>query len=747
MIIQKNVASQKVVFLMVDATDFATPEPSMTVSAYYSKDGAARSTCSNSVSEITSGLYVLTLAATETNAGVCAYQFTASGAADQYLVVYPEDGYANKISSILADTITLSNATYGLDALETIVSDVLSTLDDNVANKLTSILADTVTLSNATYGLDALETIASDILEAIDSIAAGPLASILVDTNATLDDKLDSILADTKEINSQCDSILADTITLSNATYGLDALETIVSDTLAAVGDITVWTESERKQIRSALGVSGDVSALAAYGTNSRLDNATYGLNALETITSDILEAIDSAVAGPIASILVDTNATLDNKIDSILADTITLSNATYGLNALETITSQTKSTLDNATFGLDALESLGSQILVDTATISNLGAGSDSAILSTLDGPVGNKLTSILADTNTISNLGAGSDSAILSTLDGPVGNALTSILADTNTISNLGAGDDSHILSTLDQYLPSILTDTGTTLDNKIDSILVDTNTISNLGAGSDSAILSTLDHIVSTVDNATIGLDALETITSDILEAVDSVVAGPLASILVDTNATLDNKIDSILADTKTTLPSTLSNILSTIDHTISALDSTVAGPLASILVDTNTTLDNKIDSILADTITLSNATYGLDALETITSQIKSTIDAPITNFLTSIVDDTSKIHSTIDGPIESALTQNTALNSDILSTIDGAGLKPATTEPAAGAPSATAPSGVKLDYLFTVFRNKIETTSGVQKIYDDAGTTVLFSCALSDDATTFTKGEHA
>jgi len=371
MTIQKNVASQKLHFLMVDATDFATPEPSMTVSAYYFKDGAARSTCSNSVSEITSGLYVLTLAATETNAGVATYQFTASGAADQYITVYPEDGYANKISSILADTITLSNATYGLDALETITSDILEALDSVVAgplasilvdtnatldnkidsiladttsiltdtgttldNKVDSILADTQTLSNATYGLDALETISSDILEAIDSLVAGPIASILVDTNATLDNKIDSILEDTKEINSQCDSILADTITLSNATYGLNALETIVSDILEALDSVTAGPIAS---ILVDTNTTLDNKIDSILADTITLSNATYGLDALETIVSDILEAVDSLVAGPLASILVDTNTTLDNKIDSILEDTgATLPTATEIVDAFE---------------------------------------------------------------------------------------------------------------------------------------------------------------------------------------------------------------------------------------------------------------------------------------------------------------------------------------------------------------------------------------------------------------------------
>jgi len=107
------------------------------------------------------------------------------------------------------------------------------------------------------------------------------------------------------------------------------------------------------------------------------------------------------------------------------------------------------------------------------------------------------------------------------------------------------------------------------------------------------------------------------------------------------------------------------------------------------------------------------------------------------------LTAIKSDVTAVYSALSD-FEAA---NATSLSDILSTIDGAGIKPTTAEPGAGAPSATAATGVKIDYLYTVFRNKIETTSGTQKVYADNEATVLFSCALSDDATTFTKGEHA
>jgi hypothetical protein len=47
--------------------------------------------------------------------------------------------------------------------------------------------------------------------------------------------------------------------------------------------------------------------------------------------------------------------------------------------------------------------------------------------------------------------------------------------------------------------------------------------------------------------------------------------------------------------------------------------------------------------------------------------------------------------------------------------------------------------------KLDYLYKFMRNKIETTATRIHVYDDAGTNKDHTSTISDDATTFTRGE--
>jgi hypothetical protein len=78
--IKKN-ASGRITFVMTDSTTHA-PKTGCTVTSQVSLDGAALASCTNSASEIGSGLYTLVLAAADTNANELAYRFTASSADD-----------------------------------------------------------------------------------------------------------------------------------------------------------------------------------------------------------------------------------------------------------------------------------------------------------------------------------------------------------------------------------------------------------------------------------------------------------------------------------------------------------------------------------------------------------------------------------------------------------------------------------------------------------------------------------------
>lgn len=60
-------------------------------------------------------------------------------------------------------------------------------------------------------------------------------------------------------------------------------------------------------------------------------------------------------------------------------------------------------------------------------------------------------------------------------------------------------------------------------------------------------------------------------------------------------------------------------------------------------------------------------------------------------------------------------------------------------------AQGAPSSTASALTALNYLYTMLRNKTTTTATLITVMRDDGSTGLIKSTISDDGTTFTKGE--
>jgi len=64
-----------------------------------------------------------------------------------------------------------------------------------------------------------------------------------------------------------------------------------------------------------------------------------------------------------------------------------------------------------------------------------------------------------------------------------------------------------------------------------------------------------------------------------------------------------------------------------------------------------------------------------------------------------------------------------------------------------EPGQGLPASTTSVFEKIDYLYKAWRNKSDQTSTLYQLYADDATTVDQKATVSDDATTFTKGEIA
>lgn len=85
--VPKNVALNNFPIYMVDLTNGYTAETGLTVSATISKDGGALTSCENSVTEISNGLYKINLTQAEMNADTIILGFTATGARARVVIL------------------------------------------------------------------------------------------------------------------------------------------------------------------------------------------------------------------------------------------------------------------------------------------------------------------------------------------------------------------------------------------------------------------------------------------------------------------------------------------------------------------------------------------------------------------------------------------------------------------------------------------------------------------------------------
>jgi hypothetical protein len=84
--IKQNQALNGFTFVMTDSTTHA-PRTGLTVSSQRSLGGAGFGPCANSATEMSNGIYVINLAASDTNATCVMFRFTAAGADDLDILI------------------------------------------------------------------------------------------------------------------------------------------------------------------------------------------------------------------------------------------------------------------------------------------------------------------------------------------------------------------------------------------------------------------------------------------------------------------------------------------------------------------------------------------------------------------------------------------------------------------------------------------------------------------------------------
>lgn len=214
----------------------------------------------------------------------------------------------------------------------------------------------------------------------------------------------------------------------------------------------------------------------------------------------------------------------------------------------------------------------------------------------------------------------------------------------------------------------------------------------------------------YIVGTNLNATVSSRATQT-------SVDT-IDGIVDDILVDTGTTLQAELDGIQADTEdiqSRLPAAL--VSGRIDASVGAMAANVM-TAAAAAADLTTELQSGLATASA-----------LSAIDTKIDIIDTNVDAIL-------VDTGTDIPAAFD-----ALPTAAEINAEVVDAL----ATDTYAEPGQGAPGATISIASKVGYLYKAWRNKSEQTATEYTLYNDNETTPGQQATVSDDSTTFTRGE--
>ena len=313
-----------------------------------------------------------------------------------------------------------SNAGSAGKALTDILADTAELQGDWANGGRLDVILDAVLVDTATLGAPTGASHAADVA-AVKAV----VDSILTDTGTTLDDLIDTEVA----------AILADTAELQGDWANGGRLDLLI-DAIKAVTD--------------ALPDSGALSSIATAAALATVDGNVDDVEAAVGALGDSASAdyaTNKTAMGMIRKLGADV-ATVDGVADAILVDTGTTIPATLGSPAGASVSAD-----------VAAVKAVVDSILTDTGT--------------TLDDLIDTEVAAILADTNELQ--GDWTNGGRLDTI-------VDSILADTATLGAPAGASHAADVAAVKAVVDSILTDTGTTLDDLIDTevaaILADTN-----------------------------------------------------------------------------------------------------------------------------------------------------------------------------------------------------------------------------------------------------------------------------
>lgn len=529
-----------------------------------------------------------------------------------------------------------------------------------------------------------------------------------------------------------------------------------------------------------------EVNTTHVAGTAQTAGDLKASLNTIDDFIDTEIGTLQTSVT-TIDDLLDTEVAAIKTVVDGIQTD---LDNATDGLGALKTAITAVDDFVDTE---LAAVKTVVDAIEVDT---QNIQSRIPAAL--TVDG-------NIKADTLRVSGTlqTAGDIPAMVTTVDDFLDTEVAAILADTNELQTdwanggrldliLDARASQTSVDTIDDFLDTEVAAIKAKTDQLTFTVAnqVDSNALSG-GGGLDAAGVraavglasANLDTQLTAID------DFLDTEISAIKAKTDNLPADPAdASDIAAAFTSLNTKVDTIddFLDTEVAAVKTVTDKLDSaleLDgavyrYTTNALEQAPTGgsaptvaQIADAVWDEDTTghttagtfgeqLKTDVDAILVDTGTTLDGKLDVidDFLDTEVAAIKAKTDnlpadpadaSDISSSFSTVNTKLDTIDDFLDTEVAAIKAKTDNLPASPASTADiQVGVEAALDEASVelgSIPTTTGSLRQMIQFLHSYFRNKKTVTTSTETLMKEDASTTLGSAAISDDGTTFTKGE--
>ncbi len=701
----KNVASQKVTLF---AFDYSTGAPKTgdagNITAYVAKDdGAVTVLTDTSASELEAsnakGLYSFDLSQAETNADKLVFSATSSTG---NVSVVPTTIYTLPTTGILAPTtsgrtldVTAGGAA-GVDwanvesptttlALTGTTIAVTQQVDVNTIKTNPVVNAGTITFPTGATLASTTNITAGTITTATNVTTVNGLAAGVI-TAA-------SIAAD-----AITDAKVASDVTIASVTGAVGSVTGAVGSVTGAVGSVTGSVGSVVATVSAdVVSISGD--STAADNAESYFDGVGYG----EVLQRTTIATLASQTSFTLTAGSADNDAYNDCII--VVQDASTAAQKAVGV--VDDYTGSTK------TVTLRTDPAVFTMATTDTVTILADRSLKPTVMNRTLDVSAGGEAG---LDWNNVGTQGA-TVSLSATTL-----NLVTTTTTATNvtTVNGLAA----NVITAA-----SMATDASA----EIADAVWDEDATGHQTQGTFGQAIGDPAADANTIYAAVVTGAAGATIAADVIA-----IKAETASILEDTGTTLQAEVDGIQADTEdiqSRLPAAL-----TADGNIKADSLRISGSA--------TAADNV--EVVFDTDFATNYSTSTDKW-----QVQADVQTIKTNAVVNAGTVTFPTNSTLASTTNITAAAGCAVSSLGSNVITAASLAADAVDEIwdeamaelAGVPGVTASLRDALQFVFLLSRNRIEQTATTQTVYKDDGTTPLGTSTVSDDSTTFVRGEFS